>query len=161
MAIQSLIDQTLATRQTIVKVLKSIPHEFTSVVPPTWSNNAHWHAGHLIVTPYLLTYGVMKEPLLLEDNYKDLFAKGTGPASWEEHTVPTYEDLVDNIVSSSGKLFESLRDRWEIPYVEPYTTSVGIILKSPVEALQFSLMHDGIHLGMLLALRRALQIPTP
>lgn len=160
MAIQTLIDQTLGTRQTIVKVLKSIPHEFTTVIPPTWSNNAHWHAGHLIVTPYLITYGVMKEPLPVSEEYKELFGKGSSPSSWEGKTVPTYEDLVDEIVPSSGKLFELLRDRWDVPFVEPYTTSVGVILKSPAEALQFSLMHDGIHLGMLLALRRALQIPT-
>jgi hypothetical protein len=42
------------------------------------------------------------------------------------------------------------------PFLEPYTTTVGVVLHSPAEALNFSMTHDGIHLGMLLALKRGL-----
>lgn len=160
MTIDSLIDQTLGTRQTIVKLLKSIPNESADVIPPTWTNNARWHAGHLIVTPYLVTFGVLKETNPIIDSFRNEFGKGTDPTQWEGKSIPSYEDLVDDIVPSAGRLFDLLKDRIDQPYIEPYMTSVGIALHSPRESLQFSLMHDGIHLGMLLALRRALQIQS-
>lgn len=157
-SLDTLTDQTLGIRQAIVKLLKTITIEYADVIPPTWHNNARWHAGHLLVTPYLLTYGVLKEPLDVPDEYKTWFAKGTSPSQWSDPSaLPSYADLVDDIVPLSGRLFDSLRDRAEEPFIEPYATSVGIVLKSPAEALNFSMVHDGIHLGSLLALSRALQ----
>ena len=156
--IETLLDQTLATRQTIVKVLKSIPVEQADTIPPTWNNNARWHAGHLLITPCLLSHGLLKEDLTVPEDYRKWFAKGTGPADWSgDDAIPTYADLVDEIVPLAGRLIESFKDRLNEPFLEPYTTSVGIILRTPGEAFNMSLMHDGIHLGMLLALRRALQ----
>ena len=156
--IETLLDQTLAVRQTIVKVLRSIPVEQADTIPPTWHNNARWHAGHLLITPCLLSHGLLKEPLTVPEEYRTWFAKETSPASWADSAaVPAYGDLVDEIVPLAGRLIESFRDRMNSDYIEPYTTSVGIVLKNPAEAFQMSLMHDGIHLGMLLALRRALQ----
>ncbi len=156
--LETLIDQSLGTRQVIVKLLKSIPIEQTDTIPPTWHNNARWHAGHLLVTPCLLTYGILKEPLPVPDEFRKWFAKGTDPTQWGEDPVPVYNDLVDDIVPLSGRLFDAMKDRGDEPFLEPYTTSVNIVLKTPAEALNFSMMHDGIHVGMLLALTRALQV---
>ena len=157
-SLDTLIDQTLGVRQMIAKVLKSIPTEQSDVIPPTWKNNARWHAGHLLVTPALLSHGLLREPLGVPEEYKAWFAKDSSPANWTSpEALPSYADLVDELVPLSGRLFESIRDRADHPYLEPYTTSVGVVLKSPADAMNFSLMHDGIHLGMLLALRRALQ----
>jgi hypothetical protein len=152
----TLIDQTLSMRQMIVKLLKSIPLEQASSIPPTWHNNAHWHAGHLIVTPALITHGIAKEPLGVPEEYRTWFAKGSSPAGWGQDAVPAYTDLCDDLVPSSGRLFESLRGRLDEPFLEPYTTSVGVVLHTPAQALNFSMAHDGIHLGMLMALKRGL-----
>lgn len=156
--VETLLDQTLSVRQMIVKVLKSIPVEQADTIPPTWHNNARWHAGHLLVTPCLLTHGLLKEDLTVPAVYRQWFAKESSPAAWTEaDAIPTYADLVDEIIPLGGRLIESFKDRLNEPFLEPYTTSVGIVLKNPADAFTMSLMHDGIHLGMLLALRRALQ----
>ncbi len=158
-SLDTLIDQTLGTRQLIVKLLKSIPTEQADTVPPTWKNNARWHAGHLLITPALLTHGLLREPLGIPEEYRAWFAKDTSPATWPDTaTMPSFSDLVDVIVPLSGRLFDAVKDRAQQPYLEPYSTSIGIVLHSPAEAMNFSMMHDGIHLGMLMALRRALQV---
>jgi len=157
-----LIDQTLTMRQTIVKLLKSIPVEYADTIPPTWHNNARWHAGHLVVTPFLVTYGILKEPLPVPEDYRKWFAKGSSPANWTDadlQAMPQFSDLVDEIVPQMGKLFDAWRERGvDQPFLEPYPTSAGVVLHSPAESLSFSLAHDAIHLGMILALKRALQI---
>jgi hypothetical protein len=158
-SVDTLIDQTLGLRQTIVKLLKSIPIEHADTIPPTWHNNARWHAGHLLITPCMITYGIMKEPLPLPAEYRQWFAKGSSPAGWENpEAMPGFIDLVDDIVPSAGRLFDDLKPRLEEPFIEPYATSAGPVLRTPAEALNFSLAHDGIHLGMLMALVRALQV---
>lgn len=156
--LDTLIEQTLGTREMIAKLLKSIPTEQADTIPPTWKNNARWHAGHLLITPALLTHGLLGEDLGVPAEYRGWFAKDTSPANWEDPAaLPAYADLVDEIVPLSGRLMESIRARADQPFIKPYTTSVGIVLKTPAEACNFSLMHDGLHLGMLMALRRALQ----
>lgn len=156
-SLDTILDQTIGTRQLIVKFLKSVPTEQADIVPPTWKNNARWHAGHLLITPALLTNALLKKPLGVPEDYRRWFAKGTNPSAWGDDELPAYHDLVDEIVPLSGRLIEGVRNGAEEPFLEPYTTSVGIVLKSPAEAVNFSMMHDGIHLGMLLALKRALQ----
>lgn len=156
--LDTLIEQTLGTRQMMVQLLKSIPTEQADTMPPTWHNNARWHAGHLLITPALLTHGLLQEPLGVPEEYRGWFSKGSSPADWgSDAAIPSYADLVDDLVPLSGRLFESVKDRADQQFLQPYTTSVGVVLRTPVDALNFSLMHDGIHLGMLLALKRALQ----
>lgn len=152
----TLLEQTIAVRQMITNILKAIPADTTDTLPPTWKNCARWHAGHLIVTPYLLTYGISKQALPVPEDYRRWFSKGTTPESWSSDTLPSYDELVDELVPMTTRLFEAWGDQLDQPFAEPYTTSVGVVLRTPGEALTFSLAHDGIHLGLLLALRRAL-----
>ena len=70
--------------------------------------------------------------------------------------MPGFHDLVDDLVPSLGRLIESVRPKFDQEFAEPYTTTPGVVLRTPAQALNFSMMHDGIHIGMILALKRAL-----
>jgi hypothetical protein len=142
-------------RLAITEILRSLKGR-EDVIPLGWNNNARWHAGHLVLTPHLLTLARLGEPMIVPEEYRQWFAKGTGPADWGAAPIPAYDDLVDQIVPSSVNLHEALRGRLEEPFQEPYVTSVGAKLTCPLDALTLSGVHDGIHLGLLLALRRAL-----
>jgi len=149
-------DQTLAVRRMIAGASEPLKAK-ADHIPPTWSNNLRWHLGHLVVTPRLLTYGLFKEPLGVDEKYRAWFAKGSSPANWKGgDELPSVDHLVGEIVVSIDELFDAMAPRLDTAYPEAYTTSVGVVLTNPREALSFSLMHDGIHLGLLLALRRAL-----
>jgi len=150
-----MIETTRLHRIAIADILRSMKGR-EDTIPPGWNNNARWHAGHLVLTPHLLTLGRLGEPLVVPSEYRTWFAKGTSPADWKGASIPDFEDLVDQIVPSALKLMEDLRTRLEAPYPDPYTTTVGAKLSCPLEALTLSATHDGIHLGLLLALRRNL-----
>ncbi|MFH0793648.1 MAG: DinB family protein [bacterium] len=152
----TLRDQMLKTREMTVNLLKGIGDERADEMPPTWKNNARWHTGHLVITPRLLTFGLMKEELGVPQEYRKWFAKGSSPKDWAGDTIPSYSELIEAIVPTSETLFENFCERFEAPFPESYTTPVGVVLKTPAEALNRSLTHDGIHLGLLLALRRGL-----
>jgi hypothetical protein len=152
----TLIAQTLGVRTMTAALLEGIPAEKAEVVPSGWKNNARWHAGHLVVTPRLLTFGLLGEPLGVPDEYRKWFAKGSAPEAWGGEKLPDYAQLVHEVEECSEQLFDAMKGRWNEPYRQPYVTSVGVKLCTPAEGLNFSLCHDGIHLGLLLALKRAL-----
>ncbi len=125
-------------------------------IPPTWKNNLRWHVGHLVITPRLLTLGLLKEDLGVPEEYRRWFAKGTSPADWGDQDIPSYNQLLNEFTEGMDVLFKKLEGRELETFSEPYTTSVGVVLTCPSESLVFSQAHDGIHLGMILALKRAL-----
>lgn len=150
-------DTTLQTRAMIRKVLESLKGS-ESTMPANWNNNAHWQAGHLVLTPRLLTLSLMGKDIGYSEEFKNWFRKDTGPNSWSDASkVTSYDEILPLIESDIEALFDQLKDCWEQPYPESYTTSVGVVLDKPSSALNFSQFHDGIHLGSLLALRRALK----
>jgi hypothetical protein len=110
-----------------------------------------------VVVPRALTLGLLGEPIGVPDDYRKWFAKGTSPATWGNDPVPPAGQLLREVTEKSEALFDELRGKEELPYPKPYTVTVGIELTKAAEALPFSLSHDGIHLGLLLALRRALR----
>jgi hypothetical protein len=154
-AFDTLAESTRLHRLAIVEILRSLKGR-EDEIPAGWSNNARWHAGHLVLTPQLLTLRLLGDPLRVPVAYRDWFAKGTSPANWGNNPVPSYDDLVEQVVPATVELLQSLRSRLDDPYTEPYVTSVGARLTCPLDGLTLSLAHDGIHMGLLLALRRAL-----
>ena len=150
----TIIYQTLFIRQGVVRLLSGLTPVQADAMPRTWSNNARWHAGHLVLTPHLLTRALRGEPLGVDENFRKWFSKGTSPKDWDADPVPPLEKLLPLITTDCEALLEDFRDKLDEPYATPYTTSAGAVLKTPGEALNFSLAHDAIHLGMLFALKR-------
>ncbi len=153
---EQLLDYTMGFRRAITGMLDG-EAERADTIPATWNNNLHWHAGHLVTTPRVLTLGLLGEPLGIPDPYRKWFAKGSSPSDWADaEGLPGFEDLVPVIVDQTPALFEQLRPIADRPFPNPYTTSVGVTLRTPADALRFSLVHDGTHMGMIQALRRGL-----
>lgn len=149
-------DQTLKLRAMIARLVAEDKHR-ADVIPAGWNNNLRWHVGHLITTPHLLTQALMGEPLTMPAEYRALFAKGTSPAGWQGQEVPPLDTLLGQMTACSEAIFEAFAARADEPFPQPYTTSVGVVLATPAQSLLFSQAHDGIHLGMVMALRRALR----
>jgi hypothetical protein len=150
--------QTLTFRAKIADILLSIPAEDRTRIPAGWNNHALWHAGHLLITPRLLALGLSGRPLGAPAEWRALFAKDSSPATWPANPeIPTYDELVAALQPTMTEIFDTIGDTAATPFASPYTTSTGVVLANPLEALQFSFCHDGIHLGLLLALCRALK----
>jgi hypothetical protein len=150
-------EQTLLLRRQIARLLGDLqPHADT--MPRGWRNHPWWHVGHLVTTPRLITLGLMGEDIGLPAGYRALFAKGSTPADWATASaeIPSYAHLLAEMLTATEELFDMLADRQDVPYPQPYATSTGVVLATPAEGLNFSLAHDGIHLGLLMAMARAL-----
>lgn len=149
-------EQTLLVRKLICTLVEPLADR-ADETPPGWKNNLRWHLGHLVLTPRLLTHSLRGEPTGLSEDYRRLFMKGTTPLEWKaERELPSMETLREEMIGKTEELFATMAPVLDEPFRHVYTTTPGVVLHNASEGLLFSYFHDGIHLGLILALKRAL-----
>lgn len=141
------------SRANMKKLISGLSSKEMNKIPSPFSNNILWNLGHVIVTQQLLTNKLCGLPLLLEDEMIELFRKGSKPkGAYSEDMIEkvtrlltcTVKDLKEDYHSGIFKSYSS------------YTTSFGVTISTIEEAIQFLAVHDGMHLGYILALRKAI-----
>ena len=147
------LDITLQTRKILYKILKNTSRENLLKIPDGFRNNIWWNIAHVVVTQQLLVYKLSSLPIKISQELVDKYKKGTVP----DGTVT--DDEIDEIL---GFLFSTLE--WTIKDFEnglfkkfnEYPTSAGVTLKNVDDAITFNLFHEGLHLGAILSLQKAM-----
>lgn len=144
-------DILLKTRQLILKIIEGYSIAQLNKIPEGFNNNIVWNIGHLVVTQQLLCYKLSNLPMLVSDEMVDLYRKGTAPQ--KDISQEEYEEI--------KKLFLELPLQLETDYTKKvfktyneYTTSVNVTMLNIEKATAFNTLHEGIHLGSILALRK-------
>ena len=125
--------------------------EQLDTVPEGLNNNLLWNAGHVIATMELLTYALAGLPTPSGREFIDRYRKGTrpdGPASDAD-----YGYIEQQLLGGLDRLEADLQELDWSNYKE-YTTSFGVTLRNVTEAMNFNNLHETMHLGTMLALRR-------
>ena len=138
-------------RELILRLTAGLTTEQLHTIPDGFKNNIAWNVVHLVVTQQLLHYRLSGNQTLVSDELIDLYRKGTAPTK-----VMTQEEYDEAI-----ELFKSLPDTLEEDYnngvftqYKEYPTSTGFVLDSIDTAIQFNTMHESLHLGVIMALRK-------
>lgn len=144
-------DITRTSRKMIAPFLENYTLEQLNAIPDGFSNNLIWNIAHIVVTQQLLVYKLSGLPTMVSDEMIEKFRKGTKP----EHSVTQAE--VDEIKSL---LFATI-DQTEVDFenkifknFDEYPTSTGFVLKSAKDAMIFNNFHEGLHLGILMSIRK-------
>ncbi|MTB52258.1 DinB family protein [Lewinella sp. W8] len=139
------------TRENILRICRNLSAEQLNTVPEGFNNNLIWNAGHVIATQELLTYGLssMKTPSGRE--FIDRYRKGTRPEG------PVHQAEIDHILqqleAGVDQLAVDLSDLTAANFRE-YETSYGVTLRNLSDAMTFNNMHEAMHLGTMLAMRK-------
>ena len=152
--IDGIVQQIRLGRRQIRQIAESCSHQ-ADLIPPNWNNNMRWHAGHLVYVPRALILGLSKQPLGVPEEYRQWFGRGTSPSGWGPG-VPPLDELLGELDHTIEVVADWSRGRENELFPEPYQTALGIMLTKPANAWTLIQMHDGIHLGLMMALRRAL-----
>ncbi len=132
-------------------VARGFTDEQLLIMPNGFNNNALWHIGHVLVTQQLLAYNLSGIPMLLEEQTINAFRKGSGPKEWTEtpdagmikkQLQPLMDKFIEDYYAEKFKGFER------------YETSFGVTLNNIDDSIQFITLHESLHLGYLIALRR-------
>ena len=149
------MNQTLnvntASRNIISKILENHTVEQLNKIPEGFKNNLIWNIAHIVVTQQLLVYKFSGLSMLVSDELVQKYMKGTKP----EHDVSQAE--VDEIKSLLFSTVEKTKEDYVkgiFKNFQEYPTSTGFVLKNLEDAIAFNNFHEGLHIGILMSLRK-------
>jgi hypothetical protein len=141
------------SRTLIAPFLEDFSLEQLNTIPTGFSNTLFWNIAHVVVTQQLLVYKLSGLPMLISDELVDKYKKGSKP----EHAATQEEvdqikalifDLVDQTQADYGSgVFTQFTE---------YPTSSGFILKNVKHAMAYNNFHEGLHLGIMMSMKKIL-----
>lgn len=144
-------DITRATRKNVLNLLNGFTAQQMNTIPTGYRNNLIWHLGHLLVTQQLLTYNLSGHKLKIQNELVDQFRKGSEPLK------QFYKEEIDEIKEE----FLEVIDTTELDFnagifteFSSYETSFGITLSCIEDAVVFNNVHEGLHMGLIMAMRK-------
>ena len=142
-----------ATRTNILTYIKDLTIEQINFIPNNFNNSIGWQVAHLVVTQQLLHYKLSGNSILVDDYLVENFRKGSSgkylltPEQWE--------DITKLLKSLPLQLIEDYKSGIFKEY-NTYETSYNVKLTSIDDAISFSNIHDALHFGTIMAMKKCL-----
>ncbi|MBM3402907.1 MAG: DinB family protein [Bacteroidetes bacterium] len=123
-------------------------------IPEGFNNNIIWNLGHLIAVQEGIFYLRGKLELNIEQEFFNSFKNGSRP----ERVIHLEEiENIKSLLFSSLDQFESDLKKNAFHDYPLWTTGMGIQINSIEEAINFLPVHEGLHLGHIMAYKRIIQ----
>ncbi|BDW92175.1 hypothetical protein MACH07_10070 [Flagellimonas marinaquae] len=148
-----IFDILLKNRTILHTFLQNTPKEDLFKIPEGFNNNIWWNIAHVVVTPQLLLYKLSGLDFSIEEELVNKYKKGTFP---EGEPSPTEMEKIMTYLFSTVEQIQQDYERGTFKNFQEYMTTPKVGLNSVEDALQFNVFHEGLHLGSILALKRAL-----
>lgn len=122
-------------------------------IPNGYQNNLFWNAAHCVVTQQILCYHLSGLTMNYPQEIIDAYKKGTKAAEKDLWTLPQLKEEMHKSIELSkldyqNNLFQNFT---------PYPTSFGMTLHNVHEAFEYNLMHESLHVGYMLGLKKLLR----
>lgn len=148
------IHQLADIRRLYDKLVVTTAPEDLFRIPDGFVNHIAWNAAHVVVTQQSLHYRLSGLDPHLSQDLIDRYKKGSGPDTSDE---ASFREVMESL-HQGPKLLAADYQAKKFENFTTYETSAGIKLSSIDDALQFNNIHEGIHIGYILALRKALAV---
>lgn len=145
-----------STRKYLKNVLENNSLEDLNKIPKGFNNNIFWNVAHLVVSQQVLVYKLSGLPLLVSDELVEKYKKGTKPEA--PVTQAEVEEIKALLFTPIEKTKEDYYNGVFKEYQEYVVVTTGNTLRSVEDALQFTVFHEGLHIGYIQALSRAIKI---
>lgn len=147
----AIFELTATSRKMAAPFLEKYTLEQLNTIPEGFSNTMFWNIAHIVVTQQLLVYKLSGLPMQVTDDLVEKYRKGSKP----EHTVTQEEvDLIKSLLFPTVEQMKTDYDNKVFQNYNEYPTSTGFTLHTVEEAIQFNAFHEGLHIGILMSLRK-------
>lgn len=149
------MQDTFEVNRTSRKMASSYFENYTleqlNKIPEGFSNSLIWNIAHIVVTQQLLVYKFSGLPMMVSNEMIEKYRKGSKPES----------DVMQAEADEIKSLLVKTVDQLEVDYnngifenYQEYPTSTGFVLKSAKGAIEFNNFHEGLHLGIMMSIRK-------
>lgn len=140
-----------ATRQNFLKLLETLTEAQLISIPSNFKNHVFWNITHSIVTQQRLVYGLSNTPHYLSEEMMDAYKKGSiAKPELKEGELTLVKELLFSTVDALEKDYQDQK----FGDFSTYPTSYGFELNSVEDAIRFNNVHEGLHYGYALALKK-------
>ena len=154
---EKIFDILLKNRKILHDILQHTPKEDLYKIPEGFNNNIWWNIAHVVVIPQYLVYGLCGLGYTIEEDLVKKYLKGTFPQG---------EPSAQEVEKISAYLFSTVKHiqldyehgRLNTQQYKEITTSVNVTLSSVEDAIVYNAYHEGMHLGAIRGLQKALEI---
>ena len=125
--------------------------EQLNTIPAGMSNNLIWNLGHVVVSQQKLVYALSGLPMHIPDSLFEKYQNGSRPDG------KTTQAEVDEIKQLLFEMVEKTKADFEAGIFKefhPYQTNTGFHLGTWKEAMEFNNYHEGIHLGIMMSIKK-------
>lgn len=142
---------TRVSRQIYNGFFEKYTLEQLNKVPQGFSNNMIWNIAHVVVAQQMLLYsGSGNQPMISQDMMNH-YMRGTRP---ERDVTQEEADAIQSLLFTTvDKSEEDYRSGLFRTYTERQT-QLGFMLRNIEDAIVFNNYHEGIHLGIMMSLRK-------
>lgn len=151
---EQLFTITQQNRKILYRYLTHTPEPYLFAIPDGFNNNIWWNIAHVVVTQQKLVYGLSGLPLNISQELVSKYEKGTFPLDQPD---PSETKEISKLLFALHERTVEDYERTVFKNFRPYMTTPKIELNSVEDAISFNVFHEGLHLGSILALLRAVQ----
>lgn len=145
------LNHLLETRKNFIGLIDSLTTEKLNKTPERFSNNIIWNFVHNLVTQQILCYKLAGKELYINEEIVTEFRKGSKPTRLvSKKEIAVFKKMALELVSKMESDLES-EANWNY---NSYTTSYNLTLNSIEEAIKFNNVHEGLHLGYAMAMKK-------
>ena len=148
---QQTLHITRTSRTIVSQMLAGYTLDQLNTIPEGYNNNLIWNIAHIIVVQQMLVYKLSGLPMMISDEMVEKYKKGTKP----EHIASQAEvDEIQLLLMETINQTESDLENKIFSNYQEYPTSAGIVLKSASDAIAFNDFHEGMHIGVIMSIRK-------
>jgi len=145
------LDILKKNRALILKIIDGFTIEQLNIKPEGFGNNIVWNIAHLVVIQQILCYKLSGLPMNVSNEMTEKYMKGTAPNG--NVTQAEFDEILELFIALPNQ-FEKDYNQELFQQYNTYTTSLNVTLVDINSAIEFNNFHEGIHLGVILALRK-------
>lgn len=138
-------------RKIYLNLLNSFTLEQLNKIPTGFNNNLIWNIGHVVAVQQLLIYRASNLPMNVSQELVSRYKPGTKPE--QDATQAEVDELKELLISLLSKTEEDYKNGIFTTYNE-FSTSAGFQIATLSDAFEFNNYHEGMHLGVVLSLRK-------
>jgi len=146
-------EYTRSIRKTILSVIESYSIKQLNHIPTGFNNNLIWHLGHLLVTEQLICYRLAGLTPHVTKEFIRRYRIGSFPKG--DADAEEIGFIKDNFLSSIEQT-EADYEEGLFKQYHSYMTPYGFPLNSIEDGIRFNNLHEAMHYGYILALKKAL-----
>lgn len=142
------------TRKFLLNLISDLSIDELNEIPPGFNNNIIWNLGHMVAAQAGVCYVRGGLSLPIDEQFFLAYKPDSKPtravseAEFESIKEMMFSTLDDLIADYNNRAFEGYKS---------WTNRYGVEHKSIEDTITFLLFHEGLHMGYIMAQKRALK----